>query len=182
MTEKAYREAYVKRIVPETLALQIKSLRNKHGWSQATLGKRADGIKQPTISRLEDPDDDSYTIGTLTRLAAAFDVALICRFVPFRELVDWTQTLSPKTLMPLSYQEEQQSKTQLTTTIKAQATGSTASETIRMDTGQLAWHAFTLQWLQPKTTFNILPFPQRETPRNTPVANVELVGRGAANG
>lgn len=107
LESKGYRNAYVRRIVPETLALQIKSLREQHGWSQAQLGEHTPGeMKQATISRLENPDNDSYTIGTLTRLAAAFDVALVVHFAPFSELIDWATSLSPGSLSVPSYEED----------------------------------------------------------------------------
>jgi hypothetical protein len=46
-------------------------------------------MNQNAISRLERPDYGKATLTTLRRLAAAMDVALIVRFVPFSELVDW---------------------------------------------------------------------------------------------
>jgi hypothetical protein len=46
-------------------------------------------MPQNAISRLESPDYGKLTLTTLRRLAMAFDVGLIVRFVPFTEMVDW---------------------------------------------------------------------------------------------
>jgi len=92
--------------VATTIAFQIKALREKNGWNQGELAKRTEK-EQPTISQLEDPNYGRYSLSTLKKLANAFDVALIVRFVPFSELVDWLAHLTPDKLSPLSYREEQ---------------------------------------------------------------------------
>jgi hypothetical protein len=46
-------------------------------------------MTQHAISRLESQGYGKPTLTTLKRLAAAMDVGLIVRFVPFSELVDW---------------------------------------------------------------------------------------------
>ena len=70
-------------------------------------------MNQNAISRLENPSYGKATLTTLKRLAAAFDVALIVRFVPFGQLVDWASStpridtgLSNFSLSPLSFQKE----------------------------------------------------------------------------
>ena len=90
------------------LAFQIKMMRENKGWTQGELGDRADGIAQPTISQLEDPDYGRFSLATLIKLAAAFDVGLAVRFVPFGELVDWTTSLNEERLVPPSYGDERQ--------------------------------------------------------------------------
>ena len=72
------------------------------------MGNRADGIAQPTISQLEDPNYGRFSLATLIKLAEAFDVGLAVRFVPFGELVDWTTNLNEDRLVPLSYDDERQ--------------------------------------------------------------------------
>jgi transcriptional regulator with XRE-family HTH domain len=64
------------------------------------------GMSQARISVLENPNYRKFNVGTLQRVAAAFDVALIVRFMSFGELLDWTVTGSQKTLAPLSFNEE----------------------------------------------------------------------------
>ncbi len=55
-------------------------------------------MTQNQISRLESSDYGRPSITTLKRIAKAFDVALIVRFAPFSELVDWTADLAAETL------------------------------------------------------------------------------------
>jgi transcriptional regulator with XRE-family HTH domain len=87
------------------LSFQIRALREKKGWTQEELAART-GKKQETISQWENPDYGSYTLNSLKSLASAFDVALIVKYAPFSELVDWTVNLSPSRLAPLSFEEE----------------------------------------------------------------------------
>lgn len=62
-------------------------------------------MAQGTISRLENPDYGKYTLTTLKRLAAAFDVALVVRFAPFGELLTWADELSPEALAVPAYDQ-----------------------------------------------------------------------------
>lgn len=91
--------------VYELLAVQIRQLREKHEWTQAELGDRA-GMQQVQVSRAENPDYKGTRISTLSKLAGAFDVALIVRFAPFSELIDWVTKLSPASFEPASFDEE----------------------------------------------------------------------------
>ena len=47
------------------------------------------GTDQNAISRMESVRYGRQTLTTLKRVAAIFDVALVVRFVPFSQLVDW---------------------------------------------------------------------------------------------
>ena len=60
-----------------------------------------------SISRLEDPNYGRYSLKTLKRLARAFDVGLLVRFVSFGELGEWTVNLTHSKTPP-SYDEERQ--------------------------------------------------------------------------
>jgi transcriptional regulator with XRE-family HTH domain len=92
MREKAYRDAYVASQIRMTLPLQIRELRKRREWTQPQLAEYA-GMAQPRISELEKPGERRLTIETLLRLAAAFDVGLQVRFVPFGQLMDWSEGL-----------------------------------------------------------------------------------------
>jgi transcriptional regulator with XRE-family HTH domain len=81
-------------------------LREKNGWTQEHLAQRA-GSKQETISLWENPNYGSYNIKTLKTLAAAFDVALLVKFVPFSKLVEWNVNLTPDRLAPASFEQDQ---------------------------------------------------------------------------
>ena len=91
-----YNESNIRQLVP----LQIRLMREERGWSQTELGEQAGGIKQGPISNLESPSSANVTLKTLQRLARAFDVALVVRFVSFGELVDWVTSLGDKQLSP----------------------------------------------------------------------------------
>lgn len=100
-----YREAFVEEAINTGLASQIRALQHDRGWTQEELAARA-GMKQETISRLENMDYGRHTLSTLKRLAKAFDVALTVRFAPFSELVDWVTALTPQRLAPLGFGAE----------------------------------------------------------------------------
>jgi transcriptional regulator with XRE-family HTH domain len=97
-----------------TLATQIRILRKKRGWTQAELAERAD-VQVQTIVRVEKMywGRTNPTLNTLAKIAAAFDVAMIARFVPWSQLVDEiTNTpyvdngLSPETFDIPTFEEE----------------------------------------------------------------------------
>jgi transcriptional regulator with XRE-family HTH domain len=106
LENKEYRELFAED-VGTGLAFQVKLMREKRGWTQEELGLRT-GKKQGVISQLENPDYGHYSLATLKKLAAAFDVGLIVKFTPFSELVSWITDLSPSKLAPPSYEEERQ--------------------------------------------------------------------------
>lgn len=85
---KTQRSRFVESHISKTLAFQIRSLRDKEGWSQQRLAEEI-GSNQNAVYRAENPSYGKQTITTLKKIAAAFDVALVVRFVPFSELTDW---------------------------------------------------------------------------------------------
>ncbi len=105
LQDEEYRREY-SADVGTGLAFQIKLLREKNGWTQQQLAERAGG-QQETISQWENPNYGSYTLNSLKSLAAAFDVALMVKFAPFSELVEWSADLTPERLAPPSFTEEQ---------------------------------------------------------------------------
>ena len=87
------------------LAFQVRLLREARGWTQEELAHQM-GKRQETICEWENPNYGRYTLKTLGELAAAFDVALLVRFAPFGELVDWAINLTPESLAPPSFDDE----------------------------------------------------------------------------
>jgi len=85
LRDGAYRHAYVSKLIGDKLAVQIYSMRISRRWTQADLAQKT-GMKQSRISRLEG-SCDHVSLNTLRRIAKVFDVALVVKFVPFRELV-----------------------------------------------------------------------------------------------
>jgi transcriptional regulator with XRE-family HTH domain len=99
------RELFVAGQIKTGIPFQIRALRDKKGWTQGELGAQL-GMTQTNISRLESPGYGRLNITTLQRIAAAFDVGLIIRFVPFSELIGWVDKLSPEAVAPKSFDEE----------------------------------------------------------------------------
>ena len=58
------------------------------------------------IARLENPDYGKFSLSTLLKLASAFDVALLIRFVAFGELLERTRDLSPAGLNAASFRDD----------------------------------------------------------------------------
>jgi transcriptional regulator with XRE-family HTH domain len=88
--------SFVESNLSKLLAYQIRAMREREGWTQIELGDEVE-MNQNSISRLENPFYGKHTITTLKRLARAFDVALVVRFTPFSELVDWISG-TPRTI------------------------------------------------------------------------------------
>ena len=108
LEDEEYRREYAAD-VGTGLAFQIKLLREKNGWTQGQLAERI-GNRQPTISQWENPNYGDYSLNSLKGLAAAFDLALMVKFVAFGELVEWTANLTPERLAPPSFEEEDQAR------------------------------------------------------------------------
>jgi len=88
MRNQAARIRFVDSHLAKGVAFQIQSMRAKKEWSQEELAQHL-GSNQNAVYRLENPNYGKQTITTLKKVAAAFDVALVVRFVPFSQLVDW---------------------------------------------------------------------------------------------
>lgn len=107
LLNKKNREAFVSACVDQTIPFQIKALRlaEERNWTQKELAARA-RMKQERISVCENPNYGRFSLQTLKQLAAAFDVALIVRFAPFSELVEWESNLSPESLEVKNFDKE----------------------------------------------------------------------------
>lgn len=105
LRDEEYRQAFVAEDVGVGLAFQIKLLREDRDLKQEELGHLI-GSRQSTISQLENPNYGRYSLETLKQLAAAFDVGLLVKFVPFSELVDWTLNLTHRRLAPPAFAQE----------------------------------------------------------------------------
>jgi transcriptional regulator with XRE-family HTH domain len=79
-----YRHGFAFGFVRDYIAAQIAALRLHRSWNQGQLAKKA-GVSQPQISKWEN-GGESIRLDSLQRLAEAFDVALVIKFVPFSEL------------------------------------------------------------------------------------------------
>jgi len=72
----------------EGIAFQIRATRDAQEMTQADLARES-GMTPNNLSRLESPDYGKQTISSLKRIADALDVALVVRFVPFSQYIDW---------------------------------------------------------------------------------------------
>ena len=97
LENKEYRDAYVTEHVKSGIAFQIRALRKKKSLSQEQLAAAIE-TKQAVVSRLENPDYGYININTLYKIASAFDVALLVKFVPYTKLLNETKDLSPEAL------------------------------------------------------------------------------------
>lgn len=105
LKNKEYREAFVSEHIDTGIPFQIRALRNQRKWTQKDLAEHTE-MKQEHISRLEDPNYSKFTLATLKRLAAAFDVGLIVRFTPVSDLVKWELELTSESLKAVSFDQD----------------------------------------------------------------------------
>ena len=83
--DKEYRDGFIDDTISDSLAVQIQSLRLKEGWTQDFLAQKA-GTKQAGVCRWENSQPPA-SLATLKKIASAFDVALVVKFVPFSEFL-----------------------------------------------------------------------------------------------
>jgi transcriptional regulator with XRE-family HTH domain len=112
MKSKDARIRFVDSHLSKGIAFQTQALRDNEEWSQQQLADEL-GSNQNAVYRLENPNYGKQTLTTLKKVAAVFDVALVVRFVPFSQLVDWVSGtphvdpgLGPSTLGVPSFQSE----------------------------------------------------------------------------
>ena len=107
LKNKEYRDAFVSEHIDAGIPFQIKAIREQRGWTQKQLGENVHEVmKQEAISRLEDPNYASLTLSTLKKLASAFDVGLMVRFVPISDLAKWELGLTSESLKAVSFDED----------------------------------------------------------------------------
>lgn len=105
LKNKDYRDAYAASFLHSSIAAQIKALRESRDWKQADLGTKA-GMKQSQVSRMENVNNESWSIKSLLRLAQAFDVALAVRFESFGEMAAAVDRFSKASLVRPSFPED----------------------------------------------------------------------------
>lgn len=105
LRNKEFRDAYGAEHVKTSVPLQIRTLRDSREWTQARLAQEA-GTTQTVISRLEDPNYGNLSINSLLKLASAFDVALLVKFVPFSRLLREFRDVSPESVAAASFEND----------------------------------------------------------------------------
>ena len=88
------RTAYIRAKLGTLVPAQIRALRLKSDMPrQADLANEAK-LHQSRISMFETPVAANVTLETLSRLAAAFQVGVVVKFVPFSEMLEWENGFS----------------------------------------------------------------------------------------
>ncbi len=105
LRDKDDRTDYAVEFGDSSIALQIKALRLKNGWTQAELGERA-GMKQSRISDMENVDYSSWSVTTLRRIAQAFDLPLAVHFESWGKFLDDVMGLSRVALERPSFEDD----------------------------------------------------------------------------
>src|SRR5258708_709548 len=109
--DKRYREEYAIAMLKRMIPYPTRSIRKKRGWSQAKLAEEAK-VTQGVISRAEDPDYGNLTLSTIGRIAAGYDLAAVVKFVPFGELVRYSEQTSEREFAALPTFEEENAPNQ----------------------------------------------------------------------
>jgi transcriptional regulator with XRE-family HTH domain len=105
LKDRDTRQIFYSEHISTAIPIQIRELRKKRNYTQKKLGSLTE-MDQGTISNLENPNYEyAPQIGTLERLANAFDVPLIVRFGSWEELWDWENNLTPERLAPKTFKE-----------------------------------------------------------------------------
>jgi transcriptional regulator with XRE-family HTH domain len=89
LCDKGFRDAYLDDSLAWAIRTQIRLIREDRGWTQEELAEKS-SVSYATINRLENMDAPvCVQIGTLLKLAEAFDCALIVRFEAWSEYLTW---------------------------------------------------------------------------------------------
>lgn len=102
---RSYRHKLVAEHIQRSPAIQIRALRESRRLTQTQLAQAA-GVRQSWISDVEKPDREGFNLSTLKKLAEAFDVALIVRFVPFSQFTEWIDRLDEADLAPPPFDQD----------------------------------------------------------------------------
>lgn len=103
--EREYRGSYAESFLDTSIATQIRVIREQRGWTQAQLAEAA-GMLQSRISALENANYSKWSIGTLKRLARAFDVPLNVAFGTFGSLLADINAFGRKSLERASFDDD----------------------------------------------------------------------------
>ena len=104
LQNKEYRDSFVSSNIDVGVAFQIRALRKQRNYTQKKIAEIS-GMRQERISALENPSN-TPNISTLKKIANAFDVGLIVRFISIGELLEWQINLSNESLNAPSFNED----------------------------------------------------------------------------
>lgn len=104
-SDREIAHAYVDEFLNMSIATQLKVLREQRRLTQKSLAELA-GMKQERISVLENVNYSSWSINTLRKLAAAFDVRLRVSFETFGSCLAEMENFTRESLERMSREEE----------------------------------------------------------------------------
>jgi transcriptional regulator with XRE-family HTH domain len=107
LSNKAYRDAYMRQHLNQGLAFQIRALRESRNWTQAQLAERLGLRNQSAVARMEDPSYGGLRLKTISKLASVFDVATLVRFATYSKFLMESADLSDKALAPKAFDAEE---------------------------------------------------------------------------
>jgi transcriptional regulator with XRE-family HTH domain len=100
-----YRHDYTESFLNSSLASQIRALRKARDMTQKELALALD-TTQSGVSAFEDASHEGWQIGTLQKLARAFDVALVVRFESFGNVLGEIGRFGPAALNKPSFDRD----------------------------------------------------------------------------
>ncbi len=103
--DSEYRQAYLEASIEQGIAWQIRSNREARNMTQAELASKI-GSQQSAVSRMEDPEYGGHSLGTLVKVANAFDCAIEIKFIPYSKLATDAEDLSPEALFARPFSDE----------------------------------------------------------------------------
>ena len=136
LRDRETREHTVEAQIKIGIPFQIRAMRENRGLTQEALAEKLE-TTQNTISRLENPKTGKPTIKTLLRIARAFDVGLLVRFVPFGFYGDVIDAMSPTHIEIPAYEEELQDEAE-----HDKVDQESMTQTATADLGYLFTHGF----------------------------------------
>lgn len=101
-----YRRAYLRATLNVNLPAQIRALRLRSGKTQSELAA-ASGMMQPRVSAMETPGATNFNVDTLVRVATAFGVGIVIKFVPISEMVDWERAFSQDHFSVVTFENDE---------------------------------------------------------------------------
>ncbi|MGC2698013.1 MAG: hypothetical protein WA738_19680 [Candidatus Angelobacter sp.] len=104
LKDPEYRRLFVEEFAKRAFATQVRTIRKRREWSQASLAQKA-GVNQGVISRTEDPNLGT-TFDTAAQVVSGFDLAFIPKVVTFSEFVRWVNEVSEGYTDLPSFKEE----------------------------------------------------------------------------
>lgn len=102
---KEYRTGFVAARLKVFLAGQIRAMRRREDFTQEQFAKML-GTHQSVVGRMENSDYGKMSIDTLLKIAEKLDVALVVRFVSFKDWNTIASNLSDEAFCPKSYTKE----------------------------------------------------------------------------